>query len=69
MDSENLSTDQKYIFEMHHAIVSGDCSHDLAHRNPGKMAHSRWVTTPNSLLRSMSQQKIQPKKLLALYLI
>jgi hypothetical protein len=51
VDSENLSTDQKYLFEMHHAIVSGDCSQDLAHRNPGKMAHSRWVTIANRLLR------------------
>lgn len=47
----DLSTDQKYLLEIHQAIITGICSPDLAHRNPGKMAHSRWVTTANRLLR------------------
>ena len=51
-DSENLSTDQKYLFDVHWwYILKRYCSPDLTHRNPGKMAHSRWLTTANRLLR------------------
>jgi hypothetical protein len=48
---DDLSTDQKYIFEVHQAISHGTCSQDLARRNPGKMSHSRWLTTANRILR------------------
>lgn len=51
VDFEDLSTDQKYLFEIHKAITKGFCPPDLANRNPGKMAHSRWITTANRLLR------------------
>lgn len=35
-DVHDLSTDQRYLFEMHTAITSGVCPNDLALRNPGK---------------------------------
>lgn len=48
---DQLSTEQKYLFEMCQAIKSGYCAPVLANRQPGKMAHSRWVTTANRILR------------------
>ena len=51
VDRDQLSTDQQYMYEIHRAVVSGECSPDLARRNPGKMVHSRWLTTANRLLR------------------
>ncbi|KAG7313490.1 hypothetical protein JYU34_000625 [Plutella xylostella] len=33
------------------AVSSGSCPQDLCHRSPGKMAHSRWLTTANRILR------------------
>jgi hypothetical protein len=47
----DLSTDQQYLFDICHAVVSGQCSDDLARREPGKIAHSRWLTTANRILR------------------
>jgi len=49
--STDLSTDQQYLLQMFQAVSSGNCSIDLSMRNPGKMAHSRWLTTANRLLR------------------
>lgn len=46
-----LSTDQQYLLEIHRAVSSGECSSHLAARNPGKMSHSRWLTTANRVLR------------------
>lgn len=46
-----LSTDQSYLYDMCLAVISGVCSESLSKRNPGKMAHSRWLTTANRILR------------------
>ena len=46
-----LSTDQNYMLQAYRAISSGHCDDSLAHKNPGKMTHSRWLTTANRLLR------------------
>lgn len=50
-DSKLLSTDQKYLLDIAHAIKSGHCSDNLASRDPGPLNHSRWVTTGNRLMR------------------
>ena len=50
VNREDLSTGQKYMYDIHQAVVKGECSPDLAHRNPGKISHSRWLTTANRLL-------------------
>jgi hypothetical protein len=47
----DLSTDQKYLFEITTAVLNGQCSESLSLRDPGKMAHSRWLTTANRILR------------------
>lgn len=49
--AKELSTDQKYLHDMCQAIKIGECSFDLSQRDPGKMAHSRWLTTANRILR------------------
>lgn len=47
----DLSTDQQYLLDICKAISQGTCEESLANRSPGKMAHSRWVTTANRILR------------------
>lgn len=48
---DDLSTDQLYLLEMCQAINKGQCGEKLAKRKPGKICHSRWLTTANSILR------------------
>ena len=42
VDLKNLSTDQKYMWEITNAVSSGECSLALAQRQPGTLNHSRW---------------------------
>nr|CAH7743086.1 unnamed protein product [Callosobruchus chinensis] len=51
VDAKDLSTDQQYLYIMCQAIKNGNCPKILLERNPGKLAHSRWVTTANRVLR------------------
>lgn len=51
IDKNDLSTDQKYLHEMHQAVSSGMLSEDLAKRSPGSLNHARWLTTANRILR------------------
>lgn len=46
-----LSTDQKYLHEICLAIKNGYCPEALSKRDPGRLVHSRWLTTANRLLR------------------
>ncbi|CAH1109748.1 unnamed protein product [Psylliodes chrysocephalus] len=46
----NLSTDQKHLYEMCYSISRGNCSLDLAARNPGQLSHARWLTKANRIL-------------------
>lgn len=48
---EDLSTDQKYLYEITMSVISGKCSDDLTNRSPGKMSHARWLTKANRILR------------------
>lgn len=47
----DLSWEQKYLYNICNAINLGNCSIDLAQRQPGKIGHSRWLTTANRILR------------------
>ncbi|KAK4880956.1 hypothetical protein RN001_004275 [Aquatica leii] len=49
--TSDFSTDQNYLFEICQVITSGHCNTSLSNRKPGKLAHSRWVTTANRILR------------------
>lgn len=51
VDPNILSTDQKYLLEISVAISNGVVSKSLAQKQPGKLAHSRWLTTANRILR------------------
>lgn len=51
VNPKELSTDQRYLLEMCNSISKGECSIDLARRNPGNLNHSRWLTTANRILR------------------
>ena len=51
INQSNLSTDQKYLYNIHKCISRGEVPDDMVHRNPGKLAHSRWLTTANRVLR------------------
>ena len=51
ISKEDLSSDQKYLLDICRAVSSGLFSQNLAQRNPGKMVHSRWLTTANRILR------------------
>lgn len=48
---DELSTDQKYLYDICQAVKTGSCTPELANRQPGKMAHSRWLTLANRILR------------------
>lgn len=50
-DFESLSKDQRYLYEMCLAVKSGSISESLRNREPGNMAHSRWLTAANRILR------------------
>ena len=51
VNRSELSSDQKYLFDITKAVSTGNCSVDLANKSPGKLNHSRWVTTANRILR------------------
>lgn len=51
MDEIELSTDQKYLYNICKAVDIGHCSCDLAFQKPGPVCHSRWLTTANRILR------------------
>lgn len=51
VDENDLSTDQQYLYKICQAVGEGRCSTSLAEKSPGKMAHSRWLTTANRVLR------------------
>lgn len=48
---KDLSRDQKYLYQICHAIQSGSCSSSLAMSPTGNRSHSRWLTTANAVLR------------------
>ena len=51
IDPKELSTDQKYLFDICNGISRGNISMSLSLRDPGKISHSHWLTTANRILR------------------
>lgn len=51
IDATELSTDQKYLYEISEAVATGTCSQELARRNPGNISHARWLTMANRVMR------------------
>ena len=48
---KDLSSDQKYLWEIAHAVSSGVCPASLAAKVPGNMSLSRWLNTASRFLR------------------
>ena len=69
--STDLSSDQRYLFEMYEAVSTGVCKSSLASQKPGVMAHSRWLTTASRALRVYVSTEDPPEnlKLLVLYVM
>ncbi|KAF2885594.1 hypothetical protein ILUMI_20578 [Ignelater luminosus] len=40
-DVKDLSSDQRYLYDITSAVISGECLPDLANRSPGKMSYAR----------------------------
>lgn len=60
-DVENMSQDQRYLFELASAVSSGKVSERLANKTPGKLGHSRWLTFAARILRFyVTQEKPDP---------
>lgn len=57
VDKKVLSKDQLYLLDISAAINSGQCSADLAVREPGPLSHSRWLTVGNRPLRLYVSEK------------
>ena len=61
--SSDLSSDQKYLFEMYKAVSIGVCKPSLASKKPGKMAHFQWLTTASRALRLYVSTENPPENL------
>ncbi|CAH0388393.1 unnamed protein product [Bemisia tabaci] len=48
---KDLSNDQLYLLEIVYAVAEGSCSEELGKKTPGKVAHSRCLTTASRVLR------------------
>ncbi|KAK4881136.1 hypothetical protein RN001_004455 [Aquatica leii] len=48
---EELSTDQRYLYEICSGISKGIILLSLSKKDPGKMSHARWLTMANRILR------------------
>ena len=47
----DLSTDQRYLYEICQAVSMGKVSEELGKRSPGALHHARWLTQANRILR------------------
>ena len=48
---KELSTDQKYMFDICRIVSVGECPPGFGDGSPGMLNHARWVTTANRILR------------------
>lgn len=66
VNEHELSTDQKYLYKITKAIGDGVVPQNLAEKSPGKMGHSRWLTTANRILRVYVATNDPPENLIIL---
>lgn len=43
--TENMSSDQKYLYKIVSAVITGIFPEDLKNKSPGKMSHAQWAHT------------------------
>src|SRR5215469_12117780 len=58
-----LSTDQKYLYDMCFSIHQGHVTPLLASKSPGALHHFRWLTTANRILRLYVSEQTPGKPL------
>jgi hypothetical protein len=51
LENIELSTDQKYLWDICNAVSSGNCPKNLEMREPGSLNHARWLTCANRIIR------------------
>lgn len=63
---KDLSTDQLYLYDICHGLISGKIDESLASRSSGTIIQSRWVTTGSSLARHYASEEKPSRHLTAL---
>lgn len=63
---KELSHDQRYLYDICHAVQSGNFPECMVTKPPGAVHQARWVTMANCILRLLVQTKRPTKKLLRL---
>ena len=63
IDQKDLSSDQKYLWEISHAVSSGVCPASVAAKGAGNMSLSSWLNTASRFLRLYITEPKPNKKL------
>lgn len=68
---KKLSNDQKYLFRIVNALITGEFSDDLRQLKVGNLCHSRWLTTASRicLLYASSEKPSVTLKILTSYIV
>lgn len=68
---ENMSSDQKYLYRIVSAVITGIFPEDLKNKSPGKMSHARWLIRANRILRLYVSIEVPSENLtiLATYIV
>lgn len=68
---KKLSNDQKYLYQIVNALISGVFSDDLKQLKVGNICHSRWLTTASRicLLYASSEHPSETLKILTSYIV
>lgn len=71
VSTQDISSDQKYLYRIVAAVITGVFPEDLKSKSPGKMSHARWLTRANRILRLYVSIKEPSKNLtiLATYIV
>jgi hypothetical protein len=51
LSTQEMSSDQKYLYRIVSAVITGIFPEDLGNKSLGKMSHARWLTRANRILR------------------
>ena len=68
IDRIDLSTDQKYLLDIYIIVSQGHffATETFASKSPGKMCHSRWLTTASRILRLYISSQVPSENLVRL---
>ena len=63
---KELSTDQLYLYDICHGLISGDIDESLAARSIGEQIQSRWLNSGSAIGRHYASEEKPSKHLIAL---